>query len=127
VDPAFILVCASRLENMICVVEREAFQYLQILNSKFLSSVEYTLMIASNKAKELSNVKSISVHYYSYFLFIFDLINFSNFILLLLLLLFRFLINFLMTLLLKIHLFVLIELVLTLLYILITITIVWNN
>ncbi len=50
VDPAFAVACAGSIMRLLQVIEREAFQHLQVSFPEFVDSVEYIMLIASKKA-----------------------------------------------------------------------------
>lgn len=49
---------AGRLEKLLCEVERETFQHLQLRFPLFLASPEYVFLVAQEKAQESSKVRS---------------------------------------------------------------------
>jgi hypothetical protein len=49
---------AGRLEKLLCEVERETFQHLQLRFPLFLASPEYVYLVAQEKAEESKKVKS---------------------------------------------------------------------
>jgi hypothetical protein len=57
IETSFAITIAYKIEKILCAIERETFQHLQLLYPLFVASPEYAFLVAQIEAEESKNVR----------------------------------------------------------------------
>jgi hypothetical protein len=57
IETSFAITIAYKIEKLLCAIERETFQHLQLLYPLFVASPEYVFLVAQIEAEESKNVR----------------------------------------------------------------------